>query len=69
MTKISPQISETTKQLLEPRLHDGKLLAIGSRDAIVELTVADEIDNRYRIVLDGVVDFQAKRISARQHHS
>jgi hypothetical protein len=59
MTQIPLQICETSKQLLEPRLHDGKLLAISSRDAVVELTVADVSHNRYRVVLDGVADFQA----------
>jgi hypothetical protein len=53
-------ISDKSNTLLEPNLHDGRLLGINllSKDC-VELSVAEVGGKRYRIFLDGISQFHA----------
>lgn len=58
--EITLNCSEQSRKLLDPNLHDGRLLGIilpSPRDA--ELAVADATGKRYCIALDGVLRLHA----------
>jgi hypothetical protein len=60
MNVIPLRISDKSHTLIDPNLHDGRLLGIGlPSDGRVELMLADVSKKRYRIVLDGIVVFRA----------
>ena len=60
MNAVPLAISDSTRQLLQPRLHDGGLIGIDlPAEGVVRLLV-DAIDGtKYRIVLANVLEFRA----------
>jgi hypothetical protein len=60
MGLIKIDISDNSHSILEPNLHDGRLLGIDlPSKSRADLTVAEVSGTRYHIVLDGVLAFHA----------
>lgn len=60
MNPIALQIADKSHALLEPNLHDGRLVGITlPTEGTVELAVTEVGGKRYRIVLEGVTEFHA----------